>query len=363
MFMDQNVCQFNEDFYKIEKGTCMGNALSPFLANLFMSHFEMSMKEKGDLPRIWHRYVDDIAAVVEKGKENEILTHLNAQWPTINFTIEIEENSSLPFLDVRLNRNENGTINFSVYRKPSNRPRYIPSDSHCPTAHKRAAFHSMVYRLCKLPLKIQHFMSELKQIKLAALQNGYDECLVDKLVALHSKKIRKRNLTCLSLENPSFKRISLPFIPDITNKLKSVFKQHNFEIVHSSNGKLQNLLVCLKDKTNALKKSGIYEISCSECEEKYIGQTKRALETRYKEHLASVQKQQTTKSAVALHAMEQNHTHWDVSNVKLKKEVREAYKLDAYESMYMYLNRSIAMNTMEAPLRSPLYKLIDFIRK
>lgn len=42
--MDQNVCQFDEKFYILTKGTCMGNALSPFLANLFMSQFEMNLK-------------------------------------------------------------------------------------------------------------------------------------------------------------------------------------------------------------------------------------------------------------------------------------------------------------------------------
>lgn len=62
--MDQNVCQFDEKFYILTKGTCMGNALSPFLANLFMSQFEMNLKEEKKIPRIWWRYVDDVFAVI-----------------------------------------------------------------------------------------------------------------------------------------------------------------------------------------------------------------------------------------------------------------------------------------------------------
>lgn len=357
--MDQNISQFDEKFYIITKGTCMGNALSPFLANLFMSHFEMKMKEEGILPKIWWRYVDDVAAIVEKGTEQHVLTQLNSKWPTIKFTIETEENGSLPFLDVCLNRKSDGSIDFSVYRKPSNTPCYIPADSHCPMSHKRAAFHSMTNRLCKLPLNIKNYMDELKNIKYAALVNGYSEQMVDKLVATHSNRMRRRNITSLTPERDQPKRISMPYIPEITNKLKSVFKRHGFDIVYSSNNKLQNSIVRLKDKTNELKKSGIYEIACGECDEVYTGQTKRSVEVRFKEHLTGVQKREATKSAVALHSLEYDHTHWSIENVKLKKQVNNAYKLDAYESIYMYLNRSIAMNTMPAPIRSPLFRYIE----
>lgn len=362
--MELNICQFDNSFYQITHGTCMGNALSPFLANLFMSHFEMNMKEKGTIPRVWFRYVDDVAAIINKNEKEKIMDILNTQWPTVKFTIETEQKSSLPFLDVRINRKDDGSIVFSVYRKPSNKPRYIPADSHCPTSHKKAAFHSMVFRLCRLPLNIKDYMVELKYIKYIALINGYTELMIDKLVALHSRKIHKRNLTTLSFEKEPLKRVSLPYIPEITNKLKSVFKKHNMEIVHSSNGKLQNLLVNLKDKTDPLKKSGIYEISCNECEQKYIGQTKRSIEVRYGEHEASIRKNEThPKSAVALHANEYDHKDWNTNNVVIKKAINQPYKLDAYESIYMYLNRSIAMNVMQAPIRSPLFRLIEIYFK
>ena len=38
--MKQNCFQFNKTFFEQHEGTVMGNALSPFIANLFMSRFE-----------------------------------------------------------------------------------------------------------------------------------------------------------------------------------------------------------------------------------------------------------------------------------------------------------------------------------
>ena len=54
--------------------------------------------------------------------------------------------------------------------------------------------------------------------------------------------------------------------------------------------KLKSLLGSTKDPVNSLGKSRIYEIKCQQCDMTYIGQTKRTLETRFKEHVAEITK-------------------------------------------------------------------------
>lgn len=125
-----------------------------------MCNFESSLEKRGLLPRVWWRYVDDVFAVIKVNEAESILSVLNSQYPSIKFTIEIEKDGRLPFLDVMVQRRD-AVIEFDVYRKPTNVPRYIPADSHCPRSHKHAAFNSMVYRLCKLPLKAVNYMKEL----------------------------------------------------------------------------------------------------------------------------------------------------------------------------------------------------------
>lgn len=57
-----------DSIYKQTSGTSIGNSLSSFIAELFMCHFETSMANDPNFPRIYHRYVDDIFVVQNKRK-------------------------------------------------------------------------------------------------------------------------------------------------------------------------------------------------------------------------------------------------------------------------------------------------------
>lgn len=276
--MKSNYCQLNEKYYKIIEGTCMGNALSPFLANLFMSKFESTLHTEGRLPRVWWGYVDDVFAVIKRSDKENILNVLNSRFPTIKFTCEVEsESGKLPFLDVLVTKKEEG-LHFGVYRKPTNIPRYIPAESFCPNSHKEAAFNSMVHRMCQLPLDAREFMVELRYIKYAAILNGYDEEMIDKLVRKHSNKRKRMNLSTLFSQNPreGTRRLKVQFAPTVTNHLKSVFKKYNIELVYSTK-KLKNYLGSIKDKTPTVEKSGIYKFHVMSVIRFILGRLEEAL--------------------------------------------------------------------------------------
>ncbi len=57
------------------------------------------------------------------------------------------------------------------------------------------------------------------------------------------------------------------------------------EIYHHPTNSLRSRLSHVKDTSDKGSKCGtIYHIQCSECDEDYIGETERALHTRFKEH-------------------------------------------------------------------------------
>ena len=69
--------------------------------------------------KVWYRYVDDVFATIN-GKNNaeKILEYLNNQHPNIRFTVEHEENNTLPFLDTRILRQTEKYETTLYHKKP-----------------------------------------------------------------------------------------------------------------------------------------------------------------------------------------------------------------------------------------------------
>lgn len=359
MCMEMNYFTFRDQFFKIDTGTSMGNPLSPLISEVFMAKFEMDLKSNNKLPRVWHRYVDDVCAIAKRSDINNILEMLNSQYDEINFTYEIEENNKLVFLDLELQRDKNN-IEIAIHHKPTSTLRYMTSDSYAPIQHKLAAFHSLAHRLVSLPLSLPNYIKEHNYIKEAAKVNGYSESIVNNIIKRHAKRHNDANLTTLLTQNKkidqadALKRVSVTFAPTITNGLKTAFRRNNMQIVYSNPFKTKNQLRGIKDETAPTQKSGIYKIQCSDCGAKYYGQTRRTVEKRFVEHTKCIQNNEPRRSAFAAHALENNHFTTTINNVRLLKYVTNEQKLDAYESMYIHKDRN-ALNLDNGRIESELF--------
>lgn len=98
---------FQGDFFEQISGVAMGSPLSSIVANFFMEKFEKKALETYPLkPSRWKRYVDDTNVKWPHGNEelNKFFEHLNEISEDIKFTMELEENESIPFLDVLVTR-------------------------------------------------------------------------------------------------------------------------------------------------------------------------------------------------------------------------------------------------------------------
>ena len=80
----------------------MGSPLAPVLANIFMGTNEDKWinNYKKPKPVFYRRYVDDILAVFDNEQQAKLFfTYLNKQHKNIKFTMEININNQIPFLD------------------------------------------------------------------------------------------------------------------------------------------------------------------------------------------------------------------------------------------------------------------------
>ncbi|XP_046391554.1 uncharacterized protein LOC124159689 [Ischnura elegans] len=140
---------WNGTFYGQRKGAAIGSPLSPIIANLFMEKLEeKALRTYEKPPKMFLRYVDDTSVVWPHGKSelNNFLRHLNIQNSSIKFTMEIDENGRLPFLDVLVSKKQNGRLGHSVYRKPTHTDQYLNANSHHHPQQKRATFSTLYQR-------------------------------------------------------------------------------------------------------------------------------------------------------------------------------------------------------------------------
>ncbi|CAK1589294.1 unnamed protein product [Parnassius mnemosyne] len=109
----------------------MGSPVSPVVADIFMEDFEEKALLTAPVnPRFYRRYVDDTFTILPSDKITAFLNHLNSINPNIQFTMELEANNTLAFLDVLVIRNPDNTIGHTVYRKNTHTNRYLNGESH-----------------------------------------------------------------------------------------------------------------------------------------------------------------------------------------------------------------------------------------
>ena len=65
---------------------------------------------------------------MKKSQVNSFL-HLNSIRPSTKFSMELETNGSLPFLDTLLSRKDDGYLNITVYTKSTHTDRYLNFNS------------------------------------------------------------------------------------------------------------------------------------------------------------------------------------------------------------------------------------------
>jgi hypothetical protein len=94
--------QFEDKFYQQKEGMAMGNLLSLVVSNIFMEHSkEIALDTADHKPAKWLRYIDNTSMVSphEPARQQQFLHHLNSIRPTIKFTMQVEANDTLPYLD------------------------------------------------------------------------------------------------------------------------------------------------------------------------------------------------------------------------------------------------------------------------
>ncbi|XP_061725625.1 uncharacterized protein LOC133531428 [Cydia pomonella] len=339
----------------------MGSPLSPLMADIFMDHFENQHIVGNNNILYYFRYVDDliICWMGSMGQLDAFIAELNSKHPKIKFKKELEQDNSLNFLDLTISR-VNNRHHFQIYRKPTHTDSVIPASSTHPWQHKLAAFHCYVHRMLTVPLSDEHYRAELNNIYHLAVSNGYDKSVVDGIIRKKRNSIVNNMLYAARSSEPIKKyKASITYVGKLSDAIYKILKSNDIPVAFRTNNTLHSKLCNGKDKLEKGKKSGVYKLTCDNCNKVYVGQTGRNFTTRYKEHVASYRHNHPEKSNFAKHLIDSGHALPENHSFDILHVCEKGLRLSVLEQLEIirYNNRGMILNEQLNVASSPLLRI------
>ena len=157
----------------------MGSSVSTVTANLYMESFEeQPITTSSYETRIWKRYVDDTFTILDRGKVDDLLQHLNNQQPSIRFTMETEKDNKR---EPDKKRTWQPPHHQGIYRKPTHTDQYLAYDSHHPRSVKRGIVKCLYERAKRLVTKPSVISEEKTHLSSVLVSNGYPFSFLQKV--------------------------------------------------------------------------------------------------------------------------------------------------------------------------------------
>lgn len=231
---DNNYFQYNNKLYNQTNGMPMGNPLSPTIADIILDNlFENTLTDlKKDNIEIKFitKYVDDVFAIIKNKDKDIILNTLNKYHEKLQFTVETEENSSIPFLDTKIHRKNNNII-LNWYTKPTSSGRIINFHSTQPMKMKINTAKNLINKVFDISDPTFHKENKIK-LKTILRMNNYPTTLIKNLIEnkIHNNKSHKTKPPENELDGNPTNYCSITYVPSLTENrelYKTINRQKN----------------------------------------------------------------------------------------------------------------------------------------
>ena len=351
IILTNNLIRFNGQNYLQIKGVAMGTKMAPTYANLTLAFLEEEMlypkiermfgtEAASHFKETFSRFLDDCFLIWKNslGSLTDINKCLNEMHEDLSYTMEINCNNRVNFLDLTVIINERNEIETDIYYKETDSHQYLNYHS----CHPKHTKNNIPYNLMK---RIHTFVTnvERKKFRLIELKNwllllDYPEKLLNdamkKANENQSTKINKKDsnetINYITTYNPNNNN-TFPIIRDIFSLLqtnvetKDIFAKNNLRKCTRQPKNLKNMITraefndskqpptvskCNRPKCKTCKciiegesftfennekiyineemtctsRNVIYVLSCSKCHKNYVGETSDLLSMRMNVH-------------------------------------------------------------------------------
>jgi len=233
----------------------------------------------------------------------------------IQFTLEVEKEEFLPFLDVGILKKE-GKLVTKIYRKPTHTQQYIHWGSNHPKNMLLGVLKGLIHRAHVLCDMKEDLIEELDLLKNVFISNGYPEHLVVKTLQESwpretLKAVLKGVQQDVEVENEKeyFEVLHAPYVKGFTEGLQRRLRRLNIGFVPKRRETLYTNLCKLKTKMDFNDcKDVVYSIPCKECGLRYIGETSQHFCDRVGQHQRDIRNRKMSNGVYAHIRRNRGHT-------------------------------------------------------
>lgn len=109
---------------------------------------------------------------------------------------------------------------------------------------------------------------------------------------------------------------------------------------------------------NENKNNAIYKIECTECDVSYVGQTKRMVKTRMKEHRNQINRNVENQSVITIHRNSTGH-EFDWQNIKILDLEKSYSKRCVSEMIHIKLQKNPINVMSDTDRLKPYFTLLE----
>ena len=319
---------FESRTYVQTDGVAMSSPLGPVLADIFMIELENSL-----LPNLtkyitfWKRYVDYTIFFVKTGTTEFIISVLNSFDKNIQFMFEEENDETISFLDILINRKRNN-ITTRVYRKSTCNDTYLNWNAFAPASWKRGTLVERVYVIFSTGQLLQRELKYLE--KVFHEKNNCPKYIRKQVLNKAFEEHNRKNATSTTLDEQNETEYTtekkhmlvLPYqgkkedfiIKSMKTKFRNLLPQCIVPKVVFTGSKLSSKFQ-VKDRTIFSHNHDIiYHGNYPEngCPDNYAGETARRISERVLDHTGK-----DINSHLYKHSIETGHQTFEISDYRI----------------------------------------------
>ena len=281
--LDTHFKSYNGTIYTQTDGTPIGKSISGPMAGIYLRWFEYTFIRNSKFSSqilLWRRMRDDVLILWKKCTHfdlNDLKQYLNSIEERVQWTMELEEERSLPFTDILITRLDNKLIT-KVYRKATHTNKYINWRSCNAKEILIGTMKTLIFRAHKLCDLQEDLQDELLFLKDTFISNDFPPRVVGRIFSTYKPGEKQK------MESFDY-TLCLPFVPGFSENLKRELQKQGIRVAFRRGQTLESLLCRLKCREPITKsKNNIYKRNCKTCNFTCIGETRQYQECRDRGH-------------------------------------------------------------------------------